>query len=199
MHDKDGRPIGTADDNPMLDTCEYEVEFLDGHCKSLSANVIVQHIFSQVDEEGHQRLFLDDNIDYRKDDTAIYKADAFIVMRNGVKRRKLTTRGWQLLCQWKDGSTNWVSLKDMKDSYPMQVADYALANQIDDKPAFTWWVTDVFKKRQRILSKVTTKYWQRTHKFGIRIPKSVAQAQAIVKENGNTLWWDAIVMEVRNV
>ena len=58
---------------------------------------------------------------------------------------------------------------------------------------------DVFKKRQRILSKVKTKYWQCTHKFGIRIPKSVAQAQAIDKENGNTLWWDAIVMEMRNV
>ena len=57
-------------------------------------------------------------------------------MKNGVKRWKLTTKGWQLLCQWKDGSTNWVALKDMKDSYPVQVADYALANQIDDEPAF---------------------------------------------------------------
>ena len=57
----------------------------------------------------------------------------------------------------------------------------------------------MFKERERILSKVKTKYWQRTHKFGIRIPKSVAQAQAIDKENGNTLWWDAIVMEMCNV
>ena len=144
-------------------------------------------------------MFLDDIIDYCKDNTAVDKADAVIVIQNGVKHWKLTTKGWQLLCQWKDGSTNWVSLKDMKDFYPVQVVDYALANQIDDEPAFAWWVMDVFKKRQRILSKVKTKYWQRTHKFGIRIPKSVAQAQAIDKENGNTLWWDAIVMEMRNV
>ena len=103
-------------------------------------------------------------------------------MQNGVMHRKLTTKGWLLLCQWKDSSTNWVSLKDMKDSYPVQVMDYALANQINDEPAFTWWVTDVFKKRQWILSKVKAKYWQHTHKFGIHIPKSVAQAQAINKE-----------------
>ena len=44
-----------------------------------------------------------------------------------------------------------------------------------------------------------TKYWQRTHKFGIRIPKSVKEALAIDKENGNTLWWDAICKEMTNV
>jgi hypothetical protein len=199
LRDKEGRPIGTANENPMLDTREYEVEFLDGHRESLSANTIAQHLFSQIDEEGHRHLLLDDIIDFRRDDTAVDKEDAFVVMRNGVKRRKLTTRGWQLLCQWKDGSTNWVALKDMKNSYPVQVADYAVVNRIDDQPAFAWWVPDVFKKRQRILSKVKTKYWQRTHKFGIRLPKSVAQAQAIDKENGDTLWWDAIVMEMKNV
>jgi hypothetical protein len=46
---------------------------------------------------------------------------------------------------------------------------------------------------------VKAKYGQRTHKFGIRIPKTVAQAQQINKENGDTPWWDAIVMEMRNV
>ena len=28
----------------------------------------------------------------------------------------------------------------MKNSYPVQVADYAVANHIDDEPAFAWWV-----------------------------------------------------------
>ena len=87
----------------------------------------------------------------------------------------------------------------MKNLYSMQVMDYAVANHIDDKPAFAWWVPDVFKKHQQILSKVKTKYWQCTHKFGICLPKSVAQAQVIDKENGDTLWWDAIVMEMKNV
>jgi hypothetical protein len=87
----------------------------------------------------------------------------------------------------------------MKNSYPVQVANYALANDIADEPAFAWWVAHTIKKRERILSKIKTKYWQRTHKFGIRVPKTVAQAQAIGKENGDTLWWDSIVMEMKNV
>ena len=38
-----GRPIGTAHENPLLDTKEYAVEFRDGHAESLS-NLIAQHL-----------------------------------------------------------------------------------------------------------------------------------------------------------
>jgi hypothetical protein len=37
------------------------------------------------------------------------------------------------------------------------------------------------------------------HKFGVRFPKSVEQAIAIDKQNGNSLWWDAICTEMKNV
>jgi hypothetical protein len=144
-------------------------------------------MFSQVDEEGHRHLLLDDITDFRENETAIDKEDAFVEMANGVRRRRYTTQGWQLLCQWKDGSTNWVALKDMKNSCPVQVADYAVANRIDDEPAFARWVPTILKKQTRILSKVKAKYWQRTQKICIRIPKTVAQAQQIDKENGDKL------------
>jgi hypothetical protein len=147
LRDAEGRPIGTAHDNPLLDTREYEVEFRDGHYESLSANLIAQHLYSQIDEEGNRHVLLEDITDHRHDDTAVDKNDAFVTMSNGVKRRKETTQGWQLLCQWKDRSTNWVALKDMKQSYPVQVAEYAVANRIDDEPAFAWWVRHVIKKR----------------------------------------------------
>jgi hypothetical protein len=106
LHDKEGRPIGAAHDNPLFDTREYEVEFHDGHRESLSANIIAQHMFSQMDEEGHRHLLLDDIMDFRKNETAIEKEGAFVEMANGVRRQRYTTQGWQLLCQWKDGSTN---------------------------------------------------------------------------------------------
>ena len=67
------------------------------------------------------------------------------------------------------------------------------------EPAFTWWVLFVLKKRNRILAKVKSKYWLRTHKFGIRIPKSVEEAKKIDEQNGDTLWWDAICKEMKNV
>lgn len=152
-----------------------------------------------IDDEGNRHILLDDIIDHRRSENAVDKEDAFVTMSNGVKRRRQTTQGWQMLCQWRDGSTNWVALKDMKQSYPLKVAEYAHANRIGDEPAFAWWLSDVIKKHERILAKLKSKYWQRTHKFGLRIPKSVEQALTVDKENGNTLWWDAICKEMTNV
>ena len=42
LRDANGIPIGTADDNPILDTRMCEVEFMDGTKQSLSANYITK-------------------------------------------------------------------------------------------------------------------------------------------------------------
>ena len=38
-----------------------------------------------------------------------------------------------------------------------------------------------------------------THKFGIHVPKTVKEALDFDKENGNTLWWGAIMKEMKSV
>ena len=45
----------------------------------------------------------------------------------------------------------------------------------------------------------TQRYWLKTHKYGIRVPNTFKEAILIEKENGDTLWWDAIMMEMKNV
>ena len=90
-------------------------------------------------------------------------------------------------------------MKDMKESYPIETAEYAIQARIHEDPAFAWWVPHVIKKRKAIISKVKSKYWTKTHKYGIRIPKTVKQAKAIDATNGDTLWWDAICEEMKNV
>ena len=79
------------------------------------------------------------------------------------------------------------------------MAEYSQIAQISDEPAFAWWTHHVLKKKNRILSKVKSKYWTRTHKFGIRIPKSIKEAKDLDEENGNILWWDVIMLEMKNV
>ena len=66
-------------------------------------------------------------------------------------------------------------------------------------PDFKWWVRDVLRRRNRTIAKVKAKYWRTTHKFGIRVPKSVDEALAIDKENRNTLWYTDIQKEMKNV
>jgi hypothetical protein len=48
-------------------------------------------------------------------------------------------------------------------------------------------------------SAVNKRYRQRTHKYGIRVPKSVHEAFEIDRENGDTKWADAIQKEMNNV
>ena len=199
LRDKDGIPIGTANDNPILDSRLYEVEYLDGYKASLAANAIAENLFAQIDEEGNRFVTMESIMDHRVDGTQITKDCEFIKTQNGGKRRKQTTKGWEILLQWKDGTSTWEKLKDVKESYPVQMAEYAHQVRIANQPAFAWWVPHVLKKKTLIISKVKSKYWSRTHKFGIRIPKTVEEAIRLDKENGDTLWWDAILKEMKNV
>jgi hypothetical protein len=92
--------------------------------------------------------------------------------------------------------TAWLSLKDVKESNPIKLAEYTVLNQIDEEPAFKWWVSLVIHKQNRMVNKVKKKYWRTTHKFGIRIPKSVAEALRFDAENRNTYWSNAIKKEM---
>ena len=65
-------------------------------------------------------------------------------------------------------------------------------------PAFVWWVPYILKKCDRIISTVNKQCFRFTHKFGIEIPKTVRCTLEIDKENGNTLWRDAIKKEMKN-
>jgi hypothetical protein len=199
LRDDEGKPVGRASNNLVTDTRVFEVEYFDGHTTTMSANKIAECMFAQVDREGSRLLLLDEVIDHRTTKDAITQVDAFTLTSNGRRKRKPTTKGWELLLQWKDGSEAWVPLKDAKEAFPVQVAEYSVQVRIQEEPAFVWWVPHVLKKRAQIIAKAKSKYWQRTHKFGIRIPKSIKEALRVDAENGNTLWWDAIVLEMSNV
>ena len=80
--------------------------------------------------------------------------DKYIVTKSGTKRIRKSTVGWKLKVWWKDGSKQWVPLQLMKESYPVQVADYAVDHKIADQPAFAWWVPYTQRKRWAILSAV---------------------------------------------
>ena len=191
--------IGTANENPISDTRVYESEYVDGQKASLTANDIAQNMFAQVDDEGNIHVLFDEIIDHCHTALALKQVSAFIVTSSGNMQRQDTTKGWDMLIQWKDSSTTWVPLKEMKKTHPVQVSEYTVLTHIQEEPAFAWWVPHVSRKRNRIVVKVKPSYWIRTHKFGLKVPKSVTGAIAIDRENGETLRWDAICKEMKNV
>ena len=76
-------------------------------------------MFTRVDEEGHRQMMLDEIVDHRKTKDAIPIDQGTFQTPSGTIRKKITTHGWEICVMWKDGSTDWVALKDLKQSYPV--------------------------------------------------------------------------------
>ncbi|MEL6803974.1 MAG: hypothetical protein AAFO91_09360, partial [Bacteroidota bacterium] len=200
--DGDGNLIGRSHPNPFIDTSLYDVEFSDGTTEALAANAIAENIYARIDDEGHEHVLLKEITDHRKDGTAVLSDDATIKV-NGRDVPRKTTKGWFLCVEWKDGSTSWVPLRDLKESNPVEVAEYAEANRILSEPAFTWWARHALRQRDRIIKAIVktreTRYQRREQKFGIDLPKTVEQALQIDKTTNTTFWRDAIRKEMNAV
>ncbi len=198
--DADGNPIGTANTNPILDTRIYEVQFPDGHTESYAANVIVENMYAQVDHEGNQFLLLAEIVNHRTDQNAVTMEDKYVETPSGRRLRK-TTNGWYLKVRWKEGTTTWETLRDLKESNPIEVAEYAVANDLCDQLAFAWLVPFTLKKRDRIVASIRTraKHRKKDYKFGIELPRTIKRALEIDKETNTTFWADAIAKEMKHV
>ena len=77
-------------------------------------------------------MLLDEIVNWKRiDDHNILQ-----ISHNGNLHPRRTTEGYYLCVKWKDGSTLWEHLKDLKESYPVQVAEFAISNGIQDLPGF---------------------------------------------------------------
>jgi len=99
---------------------------------------------------------------------------------------KYSTKAWRICVMWNNNSTSWHPLADIKNSFPVQLAQYAISNKLDQDTAFRWWIKPTLKHKESFLKAVKSKYSSRTHKFGIRVPTSVEEALAINKETNTT-------------
>jgi hypothetical protein len=196
--DLDDTVRGRANANSMLDTRTYEIECPDGRSDEYTANVIAENMYAHCDIDGRQYTLMEGIVDHKNDGHAVEPADMYIKHGSNNKLRK-TTKGWNLCVEWKYGTTRWERLVDLKESNPVEVAEYAAAKSFLDTPAFVWWDPHLLKKRSIIITAVTKRYHKRTHKFGIEVPKNWDDCVRLDKENDNTLWQDAARKEMKNV
>ena len=113
--------------------------------------------------------------------------------------RTLSTKGHEILCQWKDETASWVPLKDMKESYPIETAEFAVHRDLDHSPGFDWWVRHTLKKRDKIVSAVKHRLVKKSFKYGHKVPNSIQEAFVLDRKYGTTRWRDAVAREMKNV
>ena len=54
-----------------MDSSIYDVVFSDGEVLEYSANIIAENLYSQVDDEGHHQVMIDNIMNHKKDSTAV--------------------------------------------------------------------------------------------------------------------------------
>ena len=48
-------------------------------------------------------------------------------------------------------SDNWITMKDLMETSPVEISDYNVANELEDETKFEWWVLHTPKKRYQII------------------------------------------------
>lgn len=195
----EGRVIGNANDNPLLNTLMYDVEFPDGNIKKYAANIIAENVLVNCDSEGFYSSQMSCIVDHKCDGSAVPMEQKYIKSKNGQMKLRQTTVGWSFNIKWKDGTSDWVPLKILKESNPVDIAEYAVARGIDDEPAFAWWIPYTLRKRDVIVSAINTRVRRKTHKYGIEVPSSLKDAIRLDTLAGDSKWSDAHKMEMTNV
>jgi hypothetical protein len=191
--------VGNFNENLLLNTIMYECEFGDGTTKAYATNTIATNIYMESDADEHSSLLLYHIVDHKKSGHTTSMEDKYFVIATGTTCIRQTTKGWKLMVQWHNGSRQWIDLKILKQSNPVQVAEYATACDIAEHPAFAWWVPYVLRKRNVIVSAVNSRVCKCSHKYGIEVPRSVKEAFDFDRRNGNTFGADALTKEMGNV
>ena len=83
--DHDGRLIGSSHPNPILNTLVYDVETPGGNLHEYTANVIAEHLWNQVDDNGYDYRLLYEIIGHRRSKDAVKIQDGFYTTQTGVK------------------------------------------------------------------------------------------------------------------
>ena len=154
--DEEGKVISNANDNPLLNTLMYDVEFPDDSIKKYAANIIAENVLVNCDSEGHYSSQMSCIIDHKCDGSAVKMDRKYIKSNNGQDKLRKTTVGWSFHIKWKDGTSDWVPLKILKESNPVNIAKYCVARGIEDEPAFAWRIPYTLRKRDAIVSVINS-------------------------------------------
>ena len=185
--DVHGNLVGTYHSNPLLNTRIYLAEFPDGYIQEYSANRIAEAIYDNVDDNGTDELLFDSIIGHEH-----------IPTQEQHDQNTFSTQGWNICIAWKDGTSSWHTLADVKNSYPVQLAEYAIEYKLDKKRAFSWWIKTTIKHWKAFIKATKKRFAKRSHKFGIQVPQTVEEALRIDKETNTTFWRNAIHKEMKN-
>ena len=90
-------------------------------------------------------------------------------------------------------------LNQLKQSFPLETAEFAISRGIDDEPTFLWWVPWNLSLRDKIIAIVNKRISIVRHKNDVDLPNEGAHIKKLDEINGSIMWMDAINSEMENL
>ena len=103
---------------------------------------------------------------------------------------------------WKQGNRSWISLDNLRIHDPISCVVYAIKKKQLSKPEWYWvqdYIQDTETYSNMIIALKTRQAFQSKYKFGVEVPRSLNHAQRLDEKNGNTLWKEAILKELKQL
>jgi hypothetical protein len=94
-HEVDGYVYGKASANPLLDYMTYDIEFQDGCHEKYMANVIVENMYMQCDNDVNQCVCMEGIVNHNTDDCVVKQND--ICIKHG-SNKKVCHHKWGGTC-----------------------------------------------------------------------------------------------------
>jgi hypothetical protein len=81
----------------------------------------------EADADSYSSSLLYEIVDHKSSGEATKMADKYFITKTGTKCMGKTTWGWKILVQWAKGTCQWIELKILKESNPVQASEYVTA------------------------------------------------------------------------
>ena len=107
--------------------------------------------------------------------------DQYFLTKKCRRKMRKSTMGWSFQIKWKSGSTEWVPLKDLKETNPVDVSKYVTACGVEKETVFVWWATYILCKRDVIMLVISLRLRKCSQKYGMRITTLIAHTKRIEK------------------
>ena len=90
----------------------------------------MENLYTEADEYGNMTKILKGISNHWTTPDVIEKSDRWVTLNGNLCKLRVTTKGWDLLVDWVDGTQSWIPLHQIKKSNPLKVAEYAISRNI---------------------------------------------------------------------
>jgi hypothetical protein len=121
---------------------------------------------------------------------------------DAIKAHRIEGQRVDVQVLWEDGNLTWEPMSLIRKSDPIKLAIYAKAKGLIYRPGWRW-ARKMLKSNKRFARTIKLLKGSVStgpkFKFGIQVPRNIREAIRLDRENGNTLWQDAMREEIQQL